>query len=106
MIGSPKVIAVISTPGLECKNPGVNPGGRTPTGRQGLRPARTEPGLKVAAREVGRRLPGAREADRRLAGAGRRLAGAGRGLPGDDRRLPGAVRRPQLAREVSNLPGA
>ena len=93
VIGSPEVIVVISTPGLECRNPGLNPGGRKLPGRQELRVAgRKLPGLKVVDRMAGRRLPGAREVGRRLTGAGRRLPGAkeaGRGLTGAGRRLPG-----------------
>ena len=95
VIGSLKVIAAISTPGLECRSPGLNPGDRRLAGRQGLRAAgRTLKGLKVAARVVDRRLPGA---DRRLPGAGRRLPGADRRLSGAGRRLPGA-------REVDTRP--
>ena len=70
----------ISTPGLECRNPGLNPGGRKLPGRQELRVAgRKLPGLKVADRMAGRRLPGAKEADRRLTGA---REARGSSLPG------------------------
>ena len=79
--GFPKVVAVISTPGLECKSPGPSSAGRRPTDPPQPKviarlPGR--PGLEEAAREAGRRLPGLRVASRRLPG----LKVAVRGLPG------------------------